>query len=117
MKETFLAGLASLALLATPAIAQTTAPKSPGQTTTPRTMSECQGDWSKADRNKDGQLDNTEMKAAGNAVPATLSANASVTQADFMRACGGAGTTTGSTGGPTGSAGPLPGKTGGSLTK
>ena len=96
--------------MATSAIAQTAAPKSP---TAPRSITECQGDFTKADRNKDGRLDKTEMTSLGGGLPTALASATTASQTEFMQACGGTGSTTGNAGGP----GPMPGKTGGAISK
>lgn len=117
MKTSLLAGAAAIALMSTSAMAQTTAPKGPASSTTPRSITECQGDFTKADRNKDGRLDKTEMTSLGGALPTSLASATSTSQSEFMQACGGTSSTTGSAGGNAGGPGPMPGKTGGSITK
>ena len=110
MKITLLTSVAALALMGTAAMAQTTAPKNP---TAPRSVADCRGDFTKADRNKDGRLDKTELTSLGKAVPTTLASSTNVSQAEFMSACGGTGSTNGNAGGP----GSMPGKTGSAITK
>jgi hypothetical protein len=71
---------------ATATLAQTMMPKSGAGSE--RSQADCQANWKTADRNNDGRLDKAEIAAAKAAIPTTLASRTSISQTDFMRACG-----------------------------
>jgi hypothetical protein len=86
MKKLMMISMLAVAVASAPAIAQTAAPKT--TTGTERSQADCQTNWKSADRNNDGRLDKAEISAAKSVVPTTLASRTTISQADFMRACG-----------------------------
>jgi Ca2+-binding EF-hand superfamily protein len=85
MKKLITLRLVSLTLSLAPAFAQIKDPSSTPKAA--KSAAECQENWKAADKNKDGRLEKSEIDAATQMIPASLSTNATISQQEFLSAC------------------------------
>jgi hypothetical protein len=86
MKKLTTTTLMAAALAASPAFAQTSAPKATEPTV--KSQADCQANWKAADKNGDAKLDAAEISMTKELVPIALTGKTSITEQEFLSACG-----------------------------